>query len=71
MNRLLIIIFLFVCNSVFGQGVAGVVMNAEGKVPVEFVNVGIVGKNVGTVSDVNGRFSFFVDPKYDNDTVIF
>ncbi|NTU74401.1 carboxypeptidase-like regulatory domain-containing protein [Candidatus Roizmanbacteria bacterium] len=46
-------------------------MNAEGKVPVEFVNVGIVGKNVGTVSDINGRFSFFVDPKYDNDTVIF
>lgn len=71
MKRLLIILFLFGWSSVFGQGVAGVVMNAEGKVPVEFVNVGIVGKNVGTVSDVNGRFSFFVDPKYDNDTVIF
>jgi hypothetical protein len=46
-------------------------MHESNKQPIEFVNIGIVGKNIGTVTDLNGRFNFFVDSKYDNDTILF
>lgn len=71
MNRLLIFIFLISCNTIFGQNITGVLINAGSKQPIEFANVGIIGKNVGTVTDLNGRFKLLVDSKYDNDTILF
>lgn len=55
----------------FGQQITGIVINADSKKPIEFANVGISGKNVGTVTDLNGRFKLLVDSKYDNDTILF
>jgi hypothetical protein len=71
MNRFLIFIFLINCNTVFGQIIKGTLINSESKQPIEFANIGIVGENVGTVSDLKGRFSLLVDSKYDNDTILF
>lgn len=71
MNRFLIFIFLISCNTIFGQVITGTLINADGKQPIEFANIGIVGKDVGTVTNLNGRFHFFVDSKYDNDTILF
>lgn len=71
MNRLLIFIFFLSCNTVIGQDITGILVNSESKQPIEFANIGIVGKNVGTVSGLNGRFSLSVDSKYDNDTILF
>ena len=71
MNRFLIFIFLISCNTIFGQNITGIVINADSKQPVEFANIGIIGKNIGTVSDLYGRFNLLVDSKYDNDTVQF
>ena len=71
MNKFLILIFLISSNTIFGQDITGIVINADSKQPVEFANIGIVGKNVGTVTDLNGKFNFFVDSKYDNDTILF
>lgn len=71
MNRLLVIFFLVGCNTVFGQNITGKIYNSVNKQPVEYVNIGIVGKNVGTVTDAKGQFSFYVDPKYDKDTILF
>lgn len=71
MNRFLIFIFLISCNSIFGQVIIGTLINADSKQPIGFANIGIVGKNVGTVTDLNGRFKLFVDSKYDNDTILF
>lgn len=71
MKILLILIFLISCNATFGQTITGILYNSESRKPIEFANIGIVGKNVGTVTAVNGNFSFYVDSKYDNDTILF
>jgi hypothetical protein len=71
MNRFLIFIFLISCETIFGQNITGIVINADSKQPIEFANIGIIGKNVGTVTDLNGKFKLMVDSKYDNDTILF
>jgi len=71
MNRLLTLLFLISCSSLFGQNIKGIVVDSKSKQPIEFVNIGIVGENVGTVTDLNGSFHFLVDSKYDNDTILF
>lgn len=71
MIRLLIFISLISCNTIIGQNISGIVVNETNGQPIEFVNIGIVGKNIGTVSDMNGRFSFLVDSKFDDDTLLF
>jgi hypothetical protein len=70
-NRLLIFIFLISCNTIFGQNIKGILKNADSKQPIEFANIGIIGKNIGTVTDLNGKFKLLVDSKYDNDTILF
>lgn len=71
MNKLLIFIFLISCNTAFGQAITGVLINSKNNQPIEYANIGIVGENVGTVSNEKGKFNFFVDSIYDNDTVQF
>ena len=70
-----IVFSLFVwCFSVslFGQvTVSGKVSEKNSNLPLEFVNIGIVGKNIGTVSDRNGNYSLQIEPKYENDTLKF
>lgn len=39
--------------------------------PVEYANIGIVGKNVGTVSNDKGYYSLQIDEKYSNDSLLF
>lgn len=47
---------------VFGQkDYKGVVVNARTNEPIPFVNIGIVGKGVGTVSDEDGLFHLYID----------
>lgn len=69
--RLMILFFLLYCNTLFGQNISGIVINSKSKVPVEYVNVGIVMKNIGTVSDFNGKYSLSIDSQFDNDTLLF
>lgn len=71
MNKLLILFLLIACKSGFGQIINGILYNENSKQPIEFANIGIVGKNVGTVTDLNGKFNLLIDSKYDNDTVLF
>jgi hypothetical protein len=70
MKRTLIVISLLISITVSAQNITGILINENGNKPVEFVNIGIAGKNVGTVSDMNGKFSLLVDAKYDNDTLM-
>jgi hypothetical protein len=70
-NRLMIFIFLISCKTIFGQNLIGILKNADSKQPIEFANIGIIGKNMGTVTDLNGRFKLLVDSKFDNDTLLF
>lgn len=71
MKRLLILILMVSSKAIFGQNIAGLLLNSESRQPIEFANIGIFGKDVGTVSDQNGRFNLYVDSQYDNDTILF
>ena len=55
----------------FGQQISGTVFEIDGKTPVEFVNIGVVGKNVGTVSDRNGNYTLQIPSEFHDDTLKF
>lgn len=71
MKGWLIFLCLMNCNLMIGQSVSGIVIHEETGKPVEFVNIGIAGKDIGTVSDLNGVFSLVLDPQFDKDTLLF
>ncbi len=70
MNKLLILFLLLSSNTIFGQVIKGTLLNAGNHKPIEFANIGIVGKNIGTVSDLHGNFSLKVNADNNNDTVL-
>ena len=66
------ILFLLGSNVLlFGQSISGIVFETNSEIPVEYVNIGIVGKNIGTVSDQNGKYTLQINPEYYNDTLMF
>ena len=70
--RFLIILFLLSGNlTIFGQQILGTVFDMNNDVPVKYVSIGIVGKNIGTVSDHNGKYTLKIEPEYHNDTLRF
>lgn len=69
MKKIVFLAFLLVCHTAVGQVIKGTLYNADNNQPLEFVNIGIVGKNVGTVADLQGRFSLLVDAAYDDETI--
>lgn len=69
--RLMILILLLYCNSIFGQSISGIVFNEKNRLPVEYVNIGIAKKNIGTVSDFSGKYNLLIDSQFDNDTLLF
>ncbi|MCB0514855.1 MAG: carboxypeptidase-like regulatory domain-containing protein [Chitinophagales bacterium] len=69
--RLFIIIAIFNNYTIWAQDITGMVVNSANEQAIEFVNIGIVGKNIGTVSDENGHFSLFIDAHLDNDSILF
>lgn len=62
---------LFIPAVVFGQTYKGKVLSSETKSGIGFVNIGIIGKNVGTVADKLGYFSIVLDDIYNNDSIRF
>lgn len=68
-----LVIFAILINRklTFSQTFSRIVFNVEIKQPLEFVNIGISGKNIGTVSGLNGKFTFQVSSIFDSDTVLF
>lgn len=71
MSRLIIIFFLLNFNLAIGQVISGVVINEKNGQIIEYTNIGIVGKNIGTVSDCQGKFSIDINAQLDNDTLLF
>jgi hypothetical protein len=68
---LIIFLYLLIYKSVLGQNLSGIVLNEKSKLPAEYVNIGVIGKNTGTVSDINGKYNFLIDPQFDEDTLLF
>lgn len=55
---LIILAILMIHNVILAQEFHGRVFSLETKLPVPYVNIGIISKNAGTVSDEAGWFSF-------------
>jgi hypothetical protein len=70
--RVLILITLhfFLANSVFGQKYSGLILNKKTLLPIEYVNIGIAGKGIGTVSNNNGKYVLILDAEFENDTLL-
>jgi len=69
--NLLIASQLFLVERTLGQQYEGIVMDSLSNTPLSYVNIGIVGKNVGTVSDSIGYFKIPLDAEYTSDTLRF
>jgi len=70
MKKFSLIIFLsFYFFSSFSQIYSGQLINKESEQPILFANIGIIGKNIGTVSDATGWFKIELNSKFDKDTL--
>ena len=66
-----IIAFVALCSlqHVFAQDVTGTVIDSDTHGNLAFVNVGIIGKNIGTVTDSTGRFTLSLATANETDTL--
>jgi hypothetical protein len=71
MKKIFLVILFFYSLSCTSQVFTGKLIDAESKEAAEYVNVGIIGKNVGTVSDDKGVFSLELNNQFDKDTLKF
>jgi len=64
-------LLLFTNSTLFGQAVAykGVVKDINSGENLAYVNIGVVNKNLGTVSNTNGVFQLVLDDKFDAETI--
>ncbi|TAL65035.1 MAG: carboxypeptidase-like regulatory domain-containing protein [Bacteroidetes bacterium] len=69
-TRLLFFVLL-IPGLIFSQSQKGKILSSETNSGIGFVNVGIIGKNVGTVSDDIGNFIINLDKIFDNDSLRF
>jgi hypothetical protein len=67
----LLLFVLFISNAANSQCHKGIVLSSDTKSAIGYVNVGIVGKNVGTVADGSGNFTITLDNIYDKDSLRF
>lgn len=70
-NRGVIFFFMFIPHFLSGQSHQGTVCSSETKAGIAFVNVGIIGRNIGTVTDEHGNFSLELDSIYNKDSLRF
>jgi hypothetical protein len=67
----LLLIELIISQSVFSQSQKGIVLSSENNTAIGYVNIGIIGRNIGTVSDKSGNFIINLDNDYNNDSLRF
>jgi hypothetical protein len=70
LGKNLVLLFLLVCHAASGQTISGIVLDKKENTPIAYVNIGIEGKNIGTVSGADGKFSLYIDPAFDGDTLL-
>ena len=49
--------------------IEGQIIDSKSKQPLAWVNIGLAGKSIGTVSDDEGNFKMEINDKYNQDTV--
>tara|TARA_X000000950_G_scaffold60080_2_gene72959 strand:+ start:3343 stop:4164 length:822 start_codon:yes stop_codon:yes gene_type:complete len=63
--------FLFFSYTINAQFIAGKILEANSKIPLPYVNIGVLNQGIGTVSDQNGEFYLELNPATINDTLRF
>ena len=58
---------LLLSNNLPAQIIEGTIHDAASGEPLAYVNIGVVGKDVGTVSDAQGRFQLTIEEQYNQD----
>ena len=58
--KLVLLVCLSVCFSFAQQPLKGQLVDESTKEPVEFANIGFIGKGIGTVTDEKGAFSLLI-----------
>jgi hypothetical protein len=67
----LVCFILFSSGVIFGQPQTGTVFSSKTNAGIGYVNIGIIGRDVGTVSDDSGKFTITINKIYDNDSLRF
>ncbi|WP_298149770.1 carboxypeptidase-like regulatory domain-containing protein [Flavobacterium sp.] len=70
-NKTPIVLFLLLCSAFnYAQTTfSGTVKDKTSGEALAYVNIGIVNKNVGTVTDANGKFTLAIDSSFDGETI--
>ncbi|MCK0159449.1 carboxypeptidase-like regulatory domain-containing protein [Allomuricauda sp. F6463D] len=69
MRKIIIVLLLISSKSYSQETYNGSIVDKNSKEVLPYVNIGVVGKNIGTVSNNNGDFQIELNEKYDNDTL--
>lgn len=70
--RYSICVLLFISScSLNAQSIFGVVVDANSKKPLPYVNIGVPNQRLGTVSDINGAFSIDLKEAMEHDSICF
>lgn len=69
-SSLFLIVFLFISPVIYAQIIVeGVVKEAGSGNPISYVNIGLIGENIGTVSNDAGKFKLTIPEANARDTV--
>jgi len=66
-----ILFFLLTAHIIKAQFISGKILDASTQQPLPYVNIGVLNKNLGTVSDEYGDFSLKLNPELLLDTLRF
>lgn len=69
MKYVTIVISIFIYLNSYSQRFLSQVIDNSTNEPISYVNIGIIGKNIGTVSDKDGQFQLELNDKFNNDTL--
>jgi len=70
MKYIIAILILCFCSfKTYSQIYSGQLTDLENGLPIQYANIGILGKNVGTVSNSMGRFQMELSDDFDKDTL--
>ena len=67
----LLLFVLIISEQGYSQTKKGKVLLKDTNSGIAFVNIGVIGGNIGTVTDESGNFSIALDNKYDKDSIRF
>jgi len=70
-KKVIFLLVLFIPDIAYCQLFEGRVLLNDTNTGIPFVDVGIIGKNIGTVTDQSGKFSINLDNINDNDSIRF